>query len=100
MEDTTRKMTQMQYKPSVAVLSCAVCPKGLPVISYTARKTVAALCQLRSHKCLYSHVAAFVGWLVGVSSSDIKPVCPTRSPKKYSVAEENLQDKSTLFAGF
>lgn len=71
--DTTRKRkaAQMQHRLSVAVLSCAVCPKGLPVIPYTARKKYtgwsgAALCQLRGHKCPHSRVAAFVGWLVGV----------------------------------
>lgn len=73
MGDTTRKRktAQMQHRLSVAVLSCALCPQGLPVTPYTARKKYtgwsgAALCQLRSHKCPYSCVAAFVGWLVGV----------------------------------
>lgn len=92
--------------------------RGLPVMSYTARKkstgwSAAALCELISHKCPYRHVAAFVGqwseYFLTVTScrgqqqasfSDTKPTCPTRGPKKCSVAEENLQDKSTLCVGF
>jgi len=35
-----------------------------------------------------------------VSLLDTEPTCPARGPHKGSLAEENLQDKSILIAGF